>query len=286
MDAVIDASNIGSARVFRALHEQPLLVLPNAWDEASASLIARAGAAAVATTSGGMAWSLGVPDGETLTRQQMMAAVHRICAAVDVPVTADTEGGYGSTPEDVAATVRATIEAGAVGINIEDSHAGLGTLRPPGEQTRRLQAAQHAATAAGLPQLMINARTDVYLLNAIAPARRFDEVLIRARAYAEAGADCLFVPGLSDLATLSALTAASPLPVNAMAGPTGPTIGELATAEVRRVSVGTALAQAAYGLVEQATRELLTSGTYRALDNAVSYADLNAMRDAAAGNGS
>ncbi|MFI5497250.1 isocitrate lyase/phosphoenolpyruvate mutase family protein [Actinoplanes sp. NPDC051859] len=256
---------------------------PNAWDAASASLVARAGAAAVATTSGGIARSLGLPDREALTRQQMVAAVHRICAAVDVPVTADIEGGYGDTPEDVAATVRATIEAGAAGINVEDSHAGHGTLRPRDEQTRRLQAARHAATAAGLPQLMINARTDVYLLNAIAPASHFDEVMIRASAYAEAGADCLFVPGLSDLATLSALAAASALPVNAMAGPTGPTIGELAAAGVRRVSVGTSIAQAAYGLVELATRELLKSGTYRALDTAVGYAELNALWEAPAG---
>jgi 2-methylisocitrate lyase-like PEP mutase family enzyme len=272
-----DALIVDRARTLRALHERAVLVLPNAWDPASAALVVRAGAAAVATTSGGVAWSLGLPDGEALSRQQMLAAVRRICESVDVPVTADVEGGYGSTPADVAATVRATIGAGAVGINIEDSRAADGVLLPVEEQVRRVRAAREAAASAGLPELMINVRTDVYLFQIGEPAKRLDEVLTRMNEYARAGADCLFVPGLLDLGTLGALTAASPLPINAMAGPGGPSVGELAAVGVRRISVGTAIAQAAYGVVERAARELLEAGTYHTLDHAVGYPDLNAL---------
>ncbi|WP_406045926.1 isocitrate lyase/phosphoenolpyruvate mutase family protein [Micromonospora sp. NBC_00898] len=272
-----DALITDKARTLRALHDQSVLVLPNAWDPASAALVARAGAAAVATTSGGVAWSLGRPDGEMLTREEVMAAVRRIAAAVDVPVTADVEGGYGLTPQDVAATVRATIEAGAVGVNIEDSRAADGTLLPVEEQMQRIQAARKAAASAGVPEFVINVRTDVYLFQIGEPAGRLDAVLARVAGYAKAGADCLFVPGLLNLDTLSVLTAASPLPVNAMAGPGGPTVAELTAVGVRRISVGTAIAQAAYGVAERAARELLEAGTYHTLDQAVSYPELNAL---------
>jgi 2-methylisocitrate lyase-like PEP mutase family enzyme len=274
---MVDAPTIGRALRLRELHEHAVLILPNVWDPAGARLVVRAGAAAIATTSGGVAWSLGLPDGEALTRRQMAGAVRRICDAVDVPVTADVEGGYGSTPEDVAATVRAVIEAGAVGLNIEDSRAGDGTLRSGREQAERVRAARDAAAGAGLPQLVINVRTDVYLRPAGEPTNRFGEVLARMNDYAEAGADCLFVPGLLDLETLSALTAAAPLPINVMAGPGGPSVAELVTAGVRRISVGTAIAQAAYGTVERAARELLEAGTFQSLADAVSYPDLNAL---------
>lgn len=256
---------IGKAQRFRELHEGPgPLVLPNAWDAASAALMVRCGAAAVATTSGGVAWAHGRPDGEGLTRDEMVAAVRRMVAAVDVPVSADVEGGYG----DVAATVRAVIEAGAAGINLEDSRDG--TLLPAAAQAERIRAARDAA--AGLP-MVINARTDVFLLG----GGDLDDVLARGDEYAKAGADCLFVPGLLDLDVLRRLTAASPLPVNVMAGPGGPGVAELAGAGVRRISVGTAIAQAAYAVAERAARELLTTGGYRELERQVGYAELNAL---------
>ncbi|MBB2949067.1 2-methylisocitrate lyase-like PEP mutase family enzyme [Actinoplanes lutulentus] len=249
------------ASILRELHQRgDVLVLPNAWDAASAALVVRAGAQAVATTSAGVAWSLGRPDGEGLTLDEMLTAVRRISAAVDVPVTADIESGYG----DVAAAVRATIAAGAVGANIEDA------VRPIDEQATLIRTARQAAGDSGF---VINARTDVFLFGSGA----LDEVLARAAAYAEAGADCLFVPGLLDLAALRALTAASPLPVNAMAGPGSPSIAELADAGVRRVSLGSSIAQAAYGLVERAAQEALTKGTFDSLDGAASYPDLNAL---------
>lgn len=264
------------ARLFRELGNGPILVLPNAWDAASAAVAVRAGATAVATTSGGVAWSLGRPDGQGATREQMAEAVRRIVDAVDVPVTADMEGGYGPEPEDVAATVRAAIDAGAVGINLEDSQSD-GKLVAPERQAERIRAGREAAEAAGVPDFFINARTDVFLFQIGAEPGRTDEVAARSESYAKAGADGLFVPGLLDLDVLTALISAVTLPVNAMAGPGGPSVMELAAVGVRRISVGTAIAQAAYGLAERAARELLDAGTYDSLDQELTYPELNAL---------
>ena len=207
----------------------------------------------------------------------MAEAVRRIAAVVDVPVTADVEGGYGPEPQDVAATVRAILGAGAVGANIEDSRAGDGSLYAPEEQGRRLREAREAAIAFGVPEFVLNARTDVFLFQIGDPAGRLDDVLARADEYAKAGADVLFVPGLLDLATLESLTASSPLPINAMAGPGGPSVAELNDVGVRRISVGTGIAQAAYGVAQRAARELLDAGIYPAQDGAISYPELNAL---------
>ncbi|EOD70445.1 isocitrate lyase/PEP mutase family protein [Amycolatopsis vancoresmycina] len=258
------------AEKLRVLHEGTL-VLPNAWDAASAALIARAGAPAIATTSGGVAWSAGRPDGHGLTREEMAALVARIVRVVDVPVTADIEGGY----DDVAATVRAVVEAGAVGINLEDSTAPGGPLFDAPAQAERVRAAREAATAAGLPELWINTRTDVYLFGIGAPEGRLDDVLTRAGAYAAAGADSLFVPGLVDLDTLRALVKESPLPVNVMVWPGAPTVAELAAAGVRRISVGTAIAQAAYAVAQRAAAELLEHGTCTALAGGLDFGAVN-----------
>ncbi|MHC0429398.1 isocitrate lyase/PEP mutase family protein [Streptomyces sp. O3] len=265
------------AEALRALHADGVFVLPNAWDAGSAALIARAGAKAVATTSGGVSWSLGHPDGQRLSRDEMAEQVRRIAAAVDVPVTADVEGGYGPAPEDVAATVEAVVAAGAAGVNLEDSKAVGGPLFTADEQADRLRAARAAAERAGLPELVLNVRTDVFLFQIGEPDARLDDVLARASAYADAGADCLFVPGLVDLDTLSALVKQSPLPVNVMAGPGAPAVAELASAGVRRVSVGTALTQAAYSAAERAATELLTEGTYGELDGALDFGAVNSV---------
>lgn len=265
------------ARLLRSLHDGPALVLPNAWDTASAVLIEAAGAAAVATTSAGVSWSLGRQDGERLTRDEMTAVIARIAAAVDVPVTADVEGGYGHEPGDVAATVEAVTGAGAAGINLEDSKAGEGTLFDAAAQAARIRAAREAAVAAGVPDLVINARTDVYLFGIGEPEGRYDDVLERARAYAEAGADCLFVPGLLDLDVLKALVADAPVPVNAMAVPQGPTVAELTAAGVRRISLGTAVAQVAYTAARRAAEEVLASGTYGAYEGALGVGELNSL---------
>jgi len=205
------------ATAFRELHEKGIFVLPNAWDAGSAALIAAAGAPVIATTSAGVSWALGRPDGQGLTRTEMVAAVERMVAAVEVPVTADIEGGYGPGPKDVAATVEAVLAVGAVGVNLEDSLDRGGPLYDSATQAERLRAARSAAERAGLPEFVLNARTDVFLFEIGDPDGRLENVLTRASAYAAAGADCLFVPGLVDLDTLTTLTRESPLPINVMA---------------------------------------------------------------------
>ncbi|SEH02708.1 2-Methylisocitrate lyase, PEP mutase family [Nonomuraea solani] len=265
------------ARLFRSLSTESVLVLPNAWDAASAAVIAAAGATAIATTSGGVSWSLGHGDGQRLSRDEMVAAARRIVNTVDLPVTVDVEGGYGPAPADVAATVRAVIEAGAVGVNLEDSTAPGGPLFDIAGQSARLRAAREAAAAAGLPDLFVNARTDVFLFAIGQAEARLDDVLARTAAYAEAGADGIFVPGLLDLDVLKTLCAESPLPVNAMAGAGGPSVTELAQAGVRRISLGTGLAQAAYTATRRAAAELFGPGTFTTLDDSLDFGELNAL---------
>lgn len=267
----VDAKTTEKALRLRALSEG-VLVLPNAWDAGSAAVIEAAGASAIATTSGGVAWGIGRGDGQHAKSEEMLAAAARIVEAVDLPVTVDIEGGY----EDVAATVRGVVAVGGVGINLDDSKAAGGPLRTVEEQCERIRAARAAAAGAGLPELVINARTDVFLFGIGEESGRLGEVLARVEAYAAAGADGIFVPGLLDLEALGEI-ARGPLPVNAMAGPGGPSIAELAKAGVRRVSVGTAVAQAAYAAAHNATRELLGEGTYGSLGGPLDYGTLNGL---------
>lgn len=264
------------ADAFRALHNGPLLILPNAWDAASAALIAQAGAKAIATTSGGVSWSLGRRDGQQLTRAEMIEALRRITEAVDLPVTADIEGGYGPAPDDVATTVKAVVSAGAVGVNIEDSKPD-GSLFDIAEQADRLRAARAAATQTDLPELWINARADDFLCQIGAPEARLDNVLARAFAYAEADADSLFVIGLPNIDTVRTLVEASPLPLNVMTGPGAPTAAEFEAAGVRRVSAGTRIAQAAYTLAQRAAAEMLTQGTCTQLEGALDYGAIDSL---------
>jgi 2-methylisocitrate lyase-like PEP mutase family enzyme len=270
-----EAVQVEKARQFAQLHEQGMLILPNAWDPGSAVIIASAGAPAIATTSGGVAWSTGRPDGQALSREQMIERVTSIARAVDLPVTADVEGGYGPDPEDVAATVEAAVAAGVVGVNIEDSRAAGGSLFSAAEQAARLKAGSEAAAAAGLPGLVINARTDVFLHGIGKEEGRLAEVTRRAEAYAEAGATSLFVPGLLDLDILEELVRSTPLPINAMAGPGAPSIADLERVGVRRVSLGTAAAQAAYGITRRVAAEALEKGTFEALAGVPAYVDVN-----------
>ncbi|GGQ07489.1 isocitrate lyase/PEP mutase family protein [Streptosporangium pseudovulgare] len=264
---------------FRESHtDGRVLVLPTAWDVASACLIEDAGADAIATTSAGVAWSLGAADGNRLGRDRALDLVARIVSAVDVPVTADIEGGYASDPDGVAETVREVLAAGAVGINIEDGHAPVPRLRPVGEQCERITAARRAADAVQVP-MFLNARVDTYLLAAGDPATRLRDTVDRAVAYVAAGADGIFVPGVTDPETVSALVREVPVPLNIMAGPGAPTIGELAELGVGRVSLGPAIALATHALVRRGVRELLTAGTYTAFAEAMDYGEVNALVD-------
>jgi 2-methylisocitrate lyase-like PEP mutase family enzyme len=257
---------------FHGLHDHRSrpLVLVNVWDAASARLVEDAGATAIATTSAGVAWSLGRPDGNTLTRAEAMDAVARIAASVSVPVTVDIESGYADDADGVARTVDAVLEAGAVGINIED-----GRLHPDA-LADRIGAARRAAERAGVP-LFVNARTDVHLAGLVDPERLLAETLERARRYRGAGADGVFVPGVRDVATIRALVESIDALVNVMAGPGSPTVSELARIGVARISLGSAVAQAAYAVARQATAELLATGTYDSLAAGVDYAELNAL---------
>jgi 2-methylisocitrate lyase-like PEP mutase family enzyme len=174
-------------------------------------------------------------------------------------------------------TVAEVVAAGAAGVNIEDSHAPGGPLYTVAEQAGRIAAARASAASAGLPELFINARTDVYLYS-IGPAEtRLDEVRVRCLAYAEAGADGLFVPGLTSLPVIAELAEASPLPLNIMAGPGAPPIAELAAAGARRVSTGTAITQAAYALAGRAATELLAKGTYTEIEDALAFGAMNSL---------
>ncbi|MEW2624022.1 isocitrate lyase/phosphoenolpyruvate mutase family protein [Streptomyces sp. NPDC048106] len=264
-----------TALAFRALHVpgRPL-VLPNAWDAVSAAVIEEAGAAAVATTSAGLAWALGAADGDQLDRDRALAAVARITAAVRVPVSADIEGGYAPDPAGVAGTVRAVLAAGAVGVNIEDARYEPDgePLRAVGEQAERIAAAREAADAEGVP-LFVNARIDTFLRG----AGGVDRTLERAAAFRAAGADGVFVPGAVDPETVKELVAGVDGPLNVMVAPGAPAVAELAALGVARISAGAGLAQAAHALVRRAARELLREGTYEALAGGYDYGELNAL---------
>ncbi|HEX8718717.1 MAG TPA: isocitrate lyase/phosphoenolpyruvate mutase family protein [Gemmatimonadaceae bacterium] len=257
-------SQAALAERLRAMHHAPLapLILPNAWDAASARIIEQAGFSAIATTSAGMAWSLGYPDGERMSRATMLAAVARIAARVRVPVTADLEAGYGPRPEDAAATATGAIEAGAVGFNFEDArdHPDY-PLFDIGAQVERIHAARDAGSRAGVP-LVINARTDVYLAQVGEPGTRFAETVRRLAAYRDAGADCLFAPGLTDAPTIGALVRELGAPVNILVGPHSPTVNELATLGVARISLGGAVMRSALDFTRRAVAELREQTSY------------------------
>jgi 2-methylisocitrate lyase-like PEP mutase family enzyme len=252
------------AETFRRHHAGPtLLVLPNAWDVATARLIEEAGFPAIATTSAGVAWALGYPDGERISRGEMLDVVGRIARAVAVPVTADVEAGYGSTPEAAAETARGVIAAGAVGLNLEDG-TSAGSLLDMGLHAERIRAAREAGVAAGVP-LVINARTDAFEVREWDPARRFSEAVRRTHAYRAAGADCLFVPFVSDAATIGRLAREIDGPLNVIAGPPAPSLGELEQLGVRRASLGPRVVQAALGCVRRIALELRERGTYTSI---------------------
>jgi 2-methylisocitrate lyase-like PEP mutase family enzyme len=244
------------AATFHRLHMagRPL-VLFNAWDAGSAKAIAAAGAPAIATGSWSVAAANGYPDGEKLPLELALANLARIVGATGLPVTIDLESGYGADAAAVGRTVALAIAAGAVGVNLEDSFPADGKLRPVAEQAARLAAARRAAETGG-HDLFINARTDVFFQK---PADAHDQTMVaqaleRASAYAAAGADGIFVPGLVDEALIAALVAQSPLPVNVMVGAASPSNARLAQIGVARISHGPGPYLAMMQQLEQAAR--------------------------------
>ncbi|MFE7639469.1 isocitrate lyase/phosphoenolpyruvate mutase family protein [Kitasatospora sp. NPDC057518] len=263
--------NASKSALFRSLHTPARpLALANAWDVASARVIEAAGATAIATTSAGVAWSLGAPDGDRVPRGPVLEAIARIAAAVAVPVTADIEGGYGQSPAEVAETVTRVLEAGVVGVNIEDG------TRPPGALADRIAAARGAARRAGV-DLFVNARVDTYLLGLGDPATRLRETLGRARSYVDAGADGIFVPGVADPGVIRDLAAGLTVPLNIMAGPGTAPVDELGALGVARVSLGSGVAQAAYAAARQAALDLHRAGGYDSLRRTIDYPELNGL---------
>jgi len=262
-------ANVDRAAALLALHQGPGFVIPNVWDAGTARILEQQGFAAIATTSAGIAWSCGVPDGGPLSVDTMFARAAEIVAAVDVPVSADLEAGYGDTPSEVGATVARAVSLGIVGANIED--AAGGRLFDVDTATARLAAARGAASTGSF---VLNARTDAFFVGGVDDP--FAETVSRARRYLDVGADCIFVPGVRDAETIRRLVDEIGAPVNMVAGLTAPVIDAptLFSLGVTRVSVGGSIARAAFSAVEQAGRELLEHGTLGFLDGAVSYAGL------------
>jgi 2-methylisocitrate lyase-like PEP mutase family enzyme len=277
----MDLSLRAKAEAFAAMHQTSrILVLPNAWDAASARIFELEGFPAVATTSVGCSWVLGYPDGERIPLAEMLLLVRRIAATVDVPVSADMEAGYGATPEVIAATVRATIKAGAVGINLEDGAiAKPGTLVDAGYHAEVIREAARAADVAGVP-IVINARVDTYLRHVGDDSTRFDETARRANAYLAAGAGCTYVMAVPDGATIARLAAAIHGPLNVRAGHGAPPIDDLERMGVRRVTFASQPVRATLALLARVARELRTTGTSKSLDQGdLPYGNLNGLLD-------
>jgi 2-methylisocitrate lyase-like PEP mutase family enzyme len=243
---------------FRELHKAGSpLILFNAWDSGSAQAVAKGGASAIATGSWSVAAANGFADGEKISRELVIGTLRRITGSTDLPVTVDLESGFGIGLEAVAETIRLSIEAGAIGCNLEDSIPADGSLRSIEDAAARINAARRAADAT-LPGYFINARTDIFFRGPSTEnnADLLDEAIIRVGAYAEAGADGLFAPGLSDLALIRDLAAASPLPLNIMRLGETPKIAELAAAGVARISHGPYPYLLAMGALERAAIEV------------------------------
>jgi 2-methylisocitrate lyase-like PEP mutase family enzyme len=265
------------AETLRKLHHGPrILILANAWDVASARIIEDLGATAIATTSAGIAASLGYPDGEQISRDAMLEVVARIAAAVRVPVTADFEAGYADTLDGLAESIKALVSSGAVGLNFEDvigksesGHVDLAT------QVRKIQTIHDVSKAVlGVP-LVLNARTDIYLVPIGSEATRFDRTVERLRAYRQAGADCLFAPAVKDAATIAHLVRAVDAPLNVLLVPGCPSINELEKLGVARVSAGSGVMRSALGHARLVAQQLLQGDSHAAmLEGAVSFAEV------------
>ena len=267
------------ATLFRDMHRgAEILVLANAWDSGTAKVLASAGCKAIGTTSAGIAFAHGLPDAQVISRKAMMTAIAKIAAAVAIPVSADIEAGYGPSPADLAETVRLAIKAGAIGGNIEDS---TGQADQPlftlAASVERIKAARAAAEATGIP-FVINARTDIYAVPGLSTEARFDVAVQRANAYRAAGADCLFVPFINDLDLIGRLARSIDGPLNVVVGGPGmPSVRQLQSVGVARLSIGGSLARASFGLVRRAARELLQAGTFGYIEGAIPHGEINSL---------
>src|SRR5207245_5828812 len=267
------------AEQFRKMHAGPrILTLPNAWDAVSARILEEAGHPAIATSSAAVAFSLGYPDGQRISRNEMLEVVGRIARAVRVPVTADMESGYGTTVKDMSETAKAVVAAGAIGMNLEDvtgddegSHVEISL------QKEKIRAIREVSASLGVP-LVLNARTDIYLMPIGEESTRFERTVERLRAYRQAGADCVFAPGVSDRDTIAKLVKAVAAPLNILASTDCPSLAELEKIGVARVSAGSSVIRATLGLIRRIAKDWMNRGTYDCLlDGAVPFGDLSLM---------
>src|SRR5579859_576707 len=265
------------AEKLRKLHHGPkILALPNACDAVSARILEKLGYPTIATSSAAVAFALGYPDGQRISRNEMLAGVERIASAVRVPVSADTESGYGKTPKEIADFTKALVASGAVGLNFEDitgddesTHVELGL------QVKKIRAIRDTSAALGV-SLVINARTDVYLMPIGPEATRFERTVERLRAYRDAGADCLFAPGVSDRETIAKLVKALGAPLNILVSQNCPSLDELEKMGVARLSAGSSAMRAAMGAFQRVAKDWLAHGSYESLlQCTIPYAQLN-----------
>jgi 2-methylisocitrate lyase-like PEP mutase family enzyme len=272
------SSQSEKAEKLRGLHDRKkVLILPNAWDVPSARVFEDAGFPAVATSSAGMMVSLGYPDGEEIPVDEYVSAVRKIARVVAVPLTVDIVGGFGEGPEDVAKTVKSVVDAGAVGINIEDFVHSTKQLLSVEKQVGRLQALVNLQKSINVP-FVINARTDAFRFGSGDESAKLDEAIRRGITYRDVGADCLYPMGLTDAASISKFVKAVDFPINVMVRKGLPSVSELQRLGVARVSFGPSASYAAMGLLKRASEEVLTKGTYAALvDGAITFDELNAL---------
>ncbi len=266
------------AEALRDLHipGDPLLLL-NAWDAASAVVIARAGARAIATSSAAAANALGYADGQHLTREQMLGAVAAIAGSVDLPVTADMEAGYGDEPEAAAATARGVVEAGAVGLNMEDLRDGGDGLLPIDDFGTKITAVRAVGDETGVP-LVLNARTDVFLGQIGDADTRLERAVERGNAYLDAGADCIFVPGVVATEVITELVHGIHGPVSVLAVPGSPPVSDLKALGVARISTGSGPYRAALALGRRMAQEAYGRGSLEEMIAAqVAFADAQAL---------
>jgi 2-methylisocitrate lyase-like PEP mutase family enzyme len=268
------AEQAAKAVAFRALHRGPrALVMANAWDAMTARMFEAEGFPAVATTSGGVAGALGFRDGEGAPWDEVVGQTMRVARAVAVPVTADIEGGFGATPEEVGRNIGEIIAAGAVGVNLEDSIPGQGGMRAMKDAAARVRAAREAANRAGVP-IVINARVDLFIRHVGEGEAQLAAAIERGRAYLAAGADCIYPIGLSDQPTIKRLVDALTCPININVRAGHPTVEALEALGVRRITTATSLAMLALSVVRDAVRDIRANGRFDTITPSVTGADM------------
>jgi len=266
-------------RKFLELHRGPkILVLPNAWDAASARIFEQAGFPAIGTSSAGVAFALGYPDGQNISRDEMLGVVRRIAETVEVPVTADVEAGFGTSPKEVADTARAVIAAGAVGMNLEDGiEERPEYIADLGHQKEIIRAVLEAAASAGVP-FVLNARTDIFLNGIGSAETRLARAIDRLNAYREAGAQSLFAPGVKDKETIAQLARGVSGPLNILATVGTPAVAELQALGVARLSIGSGPMRATLAFLSRMAREIRDDGVFTMMtEGTIPYADVNRL---------